>query len=154
MAELQIREIVEDRGQICLDILHSLPQWFGIESAIQKYAVDVEAMPTFVAYAENAPIGILSLQLHNEWTAEIHVMAIRSEFHRKGIGRSLLTACESYLRHREYEFLSVKTISASSDSKEYGATRKFYFATGFRPVEELGELWGKNNPCLLMTKAL
>ncbi len=34
-------------------------------------------------------------------------------------------------------------------------TREFYKAVGFYPLEEFTEIWGgKENPCLLMVKAL
>jgi ribosomal protein S18 acetylase RimI-like enzyme len=154
MCDFKIKETTDDRGLICDELLHSLPQWFGIESAIQQYVLDVERMPTFVAYLADRLIGFVSLNLRNQWTAEIHVMAIHPEFHRRGIGRNLLAISEDYLRSRGYEFLSVKTISPLSQSKEYETTRRFYFSVGFRPVEEFKTLWGEANPCLLMIKAL
>jgi len=154
MTDFNIREIQQGRGRVCDEILHSLPLWFGIESAIRQYVTDVETMPTFVANSGDRSIGFASLNLHNEWTAEVHVMAIHPEFHRHGIGRKPITVSENYLRERGYKFLSVKTISASSQSKEYEITRGFYFAMGFRPVEEFRTLWGEANPCLLMIKAL
>ena len=154
MHDLEIKEITEDRGRICNELLRSLPLWFGIESAIRQYVLDVEGMPAFVAYFGERSVGFVSLNLRNQWTAEIHVMAIHPEFHRKGIGRNLLAVSEDYLRERRYEFLSVKTISPSSQSKEYEITRRFYFSVGFRPVEEFKTIWGEANPCLLMIKAL
>ena len=154
MVNCEIKESTEDRGRICNDLLRSLPLWFGIESAIRQYVSDVETMPTFVASVGGNPIGFLSLHIHNEWTAEIHVIAVRSEFHRNGIGRRLFAVAEDYLRKRRCEFLSVKTISASSPNKEYESTRRFYFSMGFKPVEEFRALWGEANPCLLMIKSL
>lgn len=154
MHDIEIKEITEGRGRICDELLRSLPLWFGIESAIRQYVLDVERMPTFVAYSRERSIGFVSLNLHNKWTAEIHVMAIHPEFHRRGIGRNLLAVSQDYLRERGYEFLSVKTISPSSQSKEYEITRRFYLSLGFRPVEEFKTIWGEANPCLLMIKAL
>jgi ribosomal protein S18 acetylase RimI-like enzyme len=154
MADLNIEEIKQGCGRICDELLRSLPLWFGIESAIRQYVSDVETMPTFVADVGDRAIGFVSLNPHNEWTAEVHVIAIHPEFHRKGVGRKLIAVSEDYLRERGYKFLSVKTISSSSQSKEYEITRKFYFSIGFRPVEEFRTLWGEANPCLLMIKAL
>jgi ribosomal protein S18 acetylase RimI-like enzyme len=154
MSQVEIREIKENRGVICNDLLRSLPLWFGIEAAIQQYVSDVEAMPTFVAYAENRPVGFISLNRHNEWTAEVHIIAVRAEFHRSGIGRRLIEVSQDYLKALKYEFLSVKTLSPSRPNKEYEMTRKFYYSMGFRPVEEFRTLWGEANPCLLMIKAL
>jgi ribosomal protein S18 acetylase RimI-like enzyme len=149
-----IREIGEGRGLVCNGLLRSLPRWFGIESAIQQYVSEVERMPTFVAYNDDAPIGFVSLKKHNEWTAEVYVMAVHPEFHRKGIGRKLLAVSEECLRNQRFHFLSVKTIGPSSSSAEYELTRKFYQAQGFKPVEEIKALWSETNPCLLMLKVL
>lgn len=49
--------------------------------------------------------------------------------------------------------LEVKTLGASRPSPEYAATRAFYGALGFQPVEELHGLW-PGNPCLVMVKPL
>ena len=152
--QIMILEITQNRARICNDLLRSLPLWFGIESAIQEYVRDVETMPMWVAYDGKRPIGFVSLCLHNEYTGEIHVMAIHPDFHRQGIGRKLVVAVEDCLRNRKYEFLTVKTVSPSRSNPEYERTRQFYFSMGFRPVEEFKTLWGANNPCLMMIKGL
>jgi len=90
MGEFEIKETTDDHGRICDELLHLLPLWFGIESAIQQYVLDVERMPTFVAYLEGRSLGFVSLNLRNQWTTEIHVIAIHPQFHRRGIGRNLL----------------------------------------------------------------
>jgi len=154
MSRAEIREITANRGSICNDLLRSLPLWFAIESAIQQYVSDVETMPTFGAYIESKPVGLISLNRHNEWTAEVHVIAVRAEFHRSGIGRELMAAAQDYLKARHYQFISVKTLSPSRPNKEYEMTRKFYYSLGFRPVEEFKTLWGEAHPCLLMIKSL
>ena len=154
MSRVEIRGITKDKGRICNDLLRSLPLWFGIDAAIQQYVSDVEEMPTFVAYIESSPIGFVSLKSHNEWTAEVYIMAVRAEYHRSGIGRRLIEASQEYLKSRGYEFISVKTLSHSRPNPEYETTRKFYDSMGFRSVEEFKALWGEENPCLLMIKAL
>jgi ribosomal protein S18 acetylase RimI-like enzyme len=154
MSTFEVKRVTQNRGQICNELLRSLPLWFGIEDAIQRYVSDVEVMPTFVTYADKKPVGFVSLNRHNEWTTEVHVIAVRAEFHRSGIGKKLIETSEDYLRSLKYEFLSVKTLSPARQSKEYEMTRKFYFSMGFRPVEEFKTLWGEANPCLLMIKAL
>ena len=154
MDRVSVRNTTRDRGKICDELLRALPLWFGIESAIQRYVSDVEAMTTFVAYVDDRSIGLASLNHNNEYTAELHVIAVHPEFHRKGIGRLLVDTVVSHLKQLNYEFLSVKTLSPSRPNKEYEQTRKFYAAMGFRPVEEFKTLWGDAHPCLLMIKAL
>ena len=154
VVDVVVRQIEDGRGEVCDELLRTLPLWFGIESAIQAYVKEVEEMPTFVAYEAGRAAGFVSLCLHNEYTAEIHVMAVRPEFPRKGIGRILLKEVEAYLKAGRYEFLSVKTLSPSRPNKEYELTRKFYLSNGFRPVEEFKTLWGEANPCLMMIKTV
>lgn len=149
-----IREVSDGKGGICDRLLRALPGWFGIEDAIRQYVADAEKMPMFAAFEGGAAIGFVSLNAHNEWTAEVHVMAIDPAYHRRGIGRDLLAAAEKHLRAARFLYLTVKTVSGSRQSPEYVLTREFYFAMGFRPVEEFKTLWGEHNPCLLMIKPL
>ncbi len=151
---MAIVELDRDKGSVCERILRSLPMWFGIEEAIREYVRDVEGMTTFADVEDGAPVGFLALRIHNEWTAEVHVMAVEERCHRRGIGSLLLSAAEAHLARSGHEFLTVKTLSASRPNAEYEKTRQFYFAKGFRPIEEFKDLWGPANPCLLMAKRL
>ena len=54
---------------------------------------------------------------------------------------------------RGVEYIEVKTLGPSKPSSHYDQTRAFYEAAGVRPVEET-DLWGKENPCLIMIKHL
>jgi GNAT superfamily N-acetyltransferase len=138
----------------CERVLRALPEWFGIESALVQYARDAAAMPTFPARVDGALIGFLTLREHFPETAEIQVMAVRREWHRRGVGGALVAAAERWLAGRGFRFLQVKTLSASRPNPEYAATRAFYRALGFAPVEEFPTLWSPANPCLMLIKAL
>jgi len=131
-----------------------LPQWFGIEAANIQYLKDIEELPTFLAAVDGRVLGFLTIREHNEYAAEIHIVGVRPEAHRQGIGRALLAEAERYLRQRGIEYLQVKTLSPSHPDEGYARTRAFYEAVGFRPLEEVQELWGPENPCLMMIKHL
>lgn len=152
--EIIINEIQDKKSEVCNTILRSLPHWFGIEQAIVDYVDDVSSMPTFVANNGDEIIGFLSLKIHNEFSAEIHIMGILESFHRKGIGRLLVREAESFLKKRGYKFFSVKTLSPTRECNEYEKTRKFYLSVGFYPLEEFKTLWGEDNPCLMLIKSL
>lgn len=151
---MTIREITEDKAIICEEILRSLPEWFGIEDSLRKYVEDARSRPMLVSEESGAVAGFLTLTMHNEFTAEIHVMGVRKKHHRKGVGRGLVEYAVSYLSKRNYEFLTVKTLSPSRECPEYERTRQFYLALGFRPLEEFKTLWGKENPCLFLARHL
>jgi GNAT superfamily N-acetyltransferase len=132
--------------------LRSLPDWFGIESAIRQYVAEVESLDVWVAFVGDRPVGILSLRHHFPLASEIHVMAVTSAFQGRGIGRALIAAAEGELRERKSEFLSVKTVAEGNPDPFYARTREFYLRAGFRPLEVFPTLWDAWNPCLLMVK--
>lgn len=153
-ADISVAKIKENKSGICSRLLLSLPGWFGIEDALVNYAKDVKDMVMFGAKVRGRVVGFLSLRPHNSFTVEIYVIGIECPFHRMGIGRKLIKEAEGYMKNRGFEFISVKTLGPSVESKEYAGTRKFFEAVGFRPVEEFKTLWREDNPCLLMIKKI
>ncbi len=143
-----------NQGEKCEKILRLLPDWFGIESAIQNYRKGIDKLPTFLIYFENEFCGFVSVKQHFKESAELYVLGIKSENHRHGIGRFAIKRVCAYLRQLNVKFLQVKTLSKSRESEAYRKTRKFYLKMGFTPLEEFKELWGKDNPCLLMVKEI
>jgi ribosomal protein S18 acetylase RimI-like enzyme len=142
------------RSSVCKPILLSLPEWFGIEEANRQYLEDIERLPTYLAELNGRIVGFMTIKEHNEFSAEIHIIGVCPELHRKGIGHALHLAVEKDLKEREFEYLQVKTLSSSHPDVNYSKTRAFYFSMGFRPLEEFKLLWGEANPCLQMIKAL
>lgn len=149
-----IRAAELEQGAESEVILRSLPEWFGIESALKAYVGQVDRLPTYLVLADERVAGFLSVEKHFSESAEIHVMGILPEFHRMGIGRALLMKAESDLVTQGVKFLQVKTLSKSSPDKNYAKTREFYLSMGFMPLEEMPELWGAENPCLILIKSL
>ncbi|WP_352420704.1 GNAT family N-acetyltransferase [Proteiniborus sp.] len=153
---LDIRTVLEDNEKcnICELVLRALPDWFGIEESIKDYIIGVKDSVFLSVYIGEVPIGFLSVIEHNEFTSEIYVVGILKEFHRRGIGKRLIKATEDILVKQNKMFLTVKTLSSSHPDEGYRKTRGFYRTVGFYPLEEFPELWGKENPCLLMVKKL
>ncbi|MCP4711858.1 MAG: GNAT family N-acetyltransferase [Planctomycetes bacterium] len=148
-----IRLMLDVEASKCEQILRSLPEWFGIEEAINEYRRDIEATETYVAEISGEIIGFMALNQHNAFSAEIHVMAISRAHHRLGLGRAMVNYAEQLLKARSIEYFEVKTLGPSRPNEHYERTRGFYFALGFRPLEE-NNLWGEVNPCLIMVKRL
>ena len=143
-----------EKAAICDGILRNLPQWFGIEASIVDYVRQSRGLPMFAAYDARVAVGFAAVKVHTPFAAEVCVMGVRAEMHRRGIGRLLLAACEGFCRARHLEFLTVKTLDASHPDPGYARTRAFYTALGFRPLEVFPTLWDPGNPCLLMAKYL
>jgi len=148
-----IRSLQSGEASSCELILRSLPKWFGIEESIVEYVRSVEAMETYVVELSGSVMGFITVNERSASAAEIHVLALRAEWHGRGIGRALVEHIENALLARDIEYLQVKTLAPSRPSPEYERTRGFYWHLGFRPLEE-NHLWGPESPCLIMVKHL
>jgi RimJ/RimL family protein N-acetyltransferase len=151
---IKTEEVFSNKGVICDRILRLLPDWFGIENAIKNYVKEVEKLQMFVAKKDDHIVGFITIKKHNPFSAEIHVMGVIPQYHGQGLGKSLILVAEQKLKIDATKFLQVKTLGPSRKNKEYDLTRKFYESVGFYPLEELEELWDKNNPCLIMVKKI
>ena len=142
------------QGALAEGILRALPDWFGIEQAIIDYAGAAGEGPTFVAEAGGEAVGFMTLKPTSAHAIEVHVMAVLPHEHRRGVGRALVERAAAYARADGYALLHVKTLAPSDPDLSYAATRAFYAAVGFVPLEELPQVWGPENPCLLMVRTL
>ena len=79
---------------------------------------------------------------------------MRRDLHRAGIGRRIVERVEAGLTTNGVRLLEVKTLGPSGGSEEYARTRAFYEAIGFLPLEERTDIWGPENPCLILVKPL
>ena len=145
----------DEKSRICDSILRNLPEWFGIEQAIQDYVKGVKEPLFLTARYQKEPVGCISILDHNPYTSEIYVIGVLKEFQGKGLGGELIRLAEQEIMHQSSKrYLTVKTLGDSHPDPFYQKTRQFYYKMGFYPLEELKALWGKDNPCLLMIKSL
>ncbi len=142
------------KSVVCLPILRALPDWFGIEASLVQYAAEIEVLPTFLAYNDGQIIGFVTLKQHNPYSAEVYVMGVLPEWHRQGIGRMLMDQALAGLVEQELEYVQVKTLGPSNADERYAKTRAFYESMGFSPLEEFKQIWGEQNPCLIMIRKL
>lgn len=153
---ITVKEIKDEfiKSEITEKVLIQLPEWFGNEESLLDYIETVKENIYYVAYDGDKAIGFLCLKLHNQYTADIYVTGILKEYHRRGIGTKLVKVAEQYLIENGYKFFMVKTLGESSDYEFYKRTREFYCSVGFYPLEEIKEIWGEDNPCLIMVMSL
>lgn len=134
-----------------METLRALPDWFGIAEAIDSYGRDAREMPCYVHEVDGKAVGFVCVKETSACAAEVHVMGILPAFHRRGIGRALIGACEAYCREHGLPILHVKTLDDKVGDAHYLRTYAFYRAMGFLPLEVL-PLWDERNPCLLLVK--
>jgi GNAT superfamily N-acetyltransferase len=153
---LAIRGPHTEQGALAEGIMRALPDWFGIEPAIVAYARAADELPTFVATRDTETVGFLTLRPTSTHAIEVHVMAVLLNAQRRGVGRALVERAAVYSRAEGFALLHVKTLAPTPNDPypPYEATRAFYAAVGFMPLEELPQVWGPENPCLLMVEVL
>jgi GNAT superfamily N-acetyltransferase len=135
-------------------VLRALPRWFGLEEPVRAYVADAAVHPTFVASDRDEDVGFATLKRHTPAAAEITAMGVLPAHHRRGAGRALVEAAAAAARGDGVRLLQVKTLGPSHPSEAYAATRAFYAALGFLPLEETGAVWGPANPCLILVRVL
>jgi GNAT superfamily N-acetyltransferase len=154
VATFELRHRSEGSGPVCRAILATLPGWFGIAASVDDYVAVADRWPTVIASHSGGDVGLATFVTHSPYAAEVSVMGVVPEYHRRGIGRAMLEHVEDALARAGVEFLQVKTQSARRSDEGYDKTRAFYLSYGFRPLEEWPLLWGPENPALQMIKTV
>ncbi len=151
---MTVKQITDNsqKKQICFDILTALPDWFAIPETIKEYAENSADKIFFAAFDEEKPIGFLYLKETGSATAELAVMGVLQEHHRKGIGRKLFEAAKQAAAEK-YSFLQVKTVKMGM-YPDYDDTNKFYLSLGFKEFEVIPQVWDEANPCQIYVMAL
>ena len=134
-------------------ILEALPDWFGIPEAREDYIRESAEQFFAAAYEGDRPIGFICLKETGKHTAELAVMGVLKEYHRKGAGAALFEKARQAAKDRGYSFLQVKTVQMGR-YPDYDATNRFYIALGFKEFEVFPTLWDENNPCQVYVMAL
>ncbi|KUG57623.1 GNAT family acetyltransferase [Serinicoccus chungangensis] len=135
-------------------LLASVPEWFGLPEANGDYIEAARSKETWTVKGEDGGVvGLTLVDRHFPHVAELHLMVVDRQHHGQGVGTAMVQAIEQDARQRGVKLLEVKTLGASHPDSGYARTRHFYEQMGFLPLEET-DLWGDQNPCLFMIKAL
>jgi N-acetylglutamate synthase-like GNAT family acetyltransferase len=137
-------------GADCASILADLPEWFGMPQSNAEYAESADRHPTWIAEEGGAVVGVMTLVDTGFSAIDVHLLAVRPATHRRGVGAALIRLAVAETRALGRSYLTVKTRGPSLPYEPYERTRAFYEAVGFAALEEFTEIWGPENPCLLM----
>ncbi len=119
----------EERSQICERLLQALPEWFGLENAIEASARETAFLPMLAVSTGAAVDGFLSSKLHDRTQPR----STSWPFDERCAGRG----------------------SAGISSQKPSTSSAFATsACGFRPPEETDAAWGESNPCLILVKRI
>ena len=142
-----------EKRRITRQVLEALTDWFGIPEAREDYIEKSAGQLFFAAIEDSAPIGFLYLKETGKDTVELYVMGVLEEYHRHGIGRSLLEVAKASALTSGYSFMQVKTVQMGR-YEEYDRTNQFYISMGFKEFEVFPTLWDEWNPCQIYVMAL
>ena len=93
---MEVREITAAEEKQCIArlILESLPDWFGIPEAREEYIEKSVKQPFFAAFDGENAVCFLYLAETGRDTAELYVMGVLKEYHRRGVGKMLFAAAK------------------------------------------------------------
>ncbi len=146
-----IRPLAPDDAGRCDAIVLTLPLWFANDEGIRECAEAVRAQCGLIYVDEGVVIGFLTWKRHHPGSVEITWLAVAAEERGRGVGRALIEALVASSPAERW--LTVKTLSVTADYAPYDATRAFYVACGFEPLQELA-IWGPDNPATLYVRRL
>jgi ribosomal protein S18 acetylase RimI-like enzyme len=154
--DVTVRPLRKDDVGACSAILGRLPEWFGIAAANAAYVESLGRLPAFVAVHGEMDeiVGFIAIEEHRPTAAEITVMGVDPDLHRRGIGHALVLAAEARCRADGVEWLHVKTRGPTTYDDDYERTRRFYRAEGFAELYESLSEWGAENAALVLVKHL
>jgi ribosomal protein S18 acetylase RimI-like enzyme len=121
-----------------------LPQWFGRPDSNRHYARQAERLEGWVARRGGQGIGLLLMKRHGAVGGEIYWLGVDPDYHRAGVGRTLVERVERQLRENGTKFLFVSTLHPDDPYEPYQRTRRFYEAMGFEFAMSMDH--GANEP--------
>lgn len=134
------------KEQICREILKTLPDWFGNPESIEEYATNCRDLPLWADMDSGKARGFIAFKATSPYAGEVHVMGVRQEYHRHGVGRELFASLYSHAKAMGFYFLTVKTVQMGR-YPDYDRTNLFYQGLGFKELECFPTLWDEANPC-------
>lgn len=121
----------------CREIARSLPEYFGIPEANERYANGVKKFSTFGAKLNTICVGLISCEIPFPNNVNIYWMAVKKEYRGQGIGSALLRFAEVYSLKQQCKSITVETLSPAEKDSGYIKTYTFYLRNGFEPLFEL-----------------
>jgi GNAT superfamily N-acetyltransferase len=112
-------------------IVQSLTEWFDDRARNVSVPIDIRHQHGFIAMSGDDVVGFITLYVA-EGKLNIGWMGVRSDLHRKGIGRLLLKHAEQVATEMGITQLATYTLGDRVAYEPYERTRQFYFRNGFR----------------------
>ena len=142
-----------EKRAIARTVLEGLTEWFEVEESREGYIHDCVDWTFLAAMDDDKVMGFLCLKETGKENAELHVMGVLQEYHRKGTGRALFEKAKEAAVRMGYSFMQVKTVQMGR-YEDYDRTNRFYLSLGFKEFEVFPLLWDEWNPCQIYVMSL
>ena len=121
----------------CRRITETLPEWFGIPEANQRYAKGVRDCLCLGWIKGGSCLGILALERLYPNNFNLFWMGVERAHQGCGIGSQLLEHAVALTTQEGAHSLTVETLSPHHQDPHYLRTLHFYRTHGFEPLFEL-----------------
>lgn len=150
--KIRLEEKKDYKRKFVEKVLRDLPDWFGIEEAILAYGKEARELDTYIISLNKEDLGFLIIKETSPYTIELYCLGLFAKSRGQGLGRILVDEVLNLYREK-FMFCQVKTLDEGID-KHYDKTIGFYKSLGFMKMETIKEIWGEDNPCMIMIKSL
>ena len=144
----RVREIVEatglfrpDETAVALDVF---------DDAVAGPGVDYHPLGAFDPDERLVGFAFYGTTPCTEDTWDLYWIAVDPEGQRHGVGRQLIEACEHHIASLGGRLLMAET----SSREDYGPTRAFYEALGYRAEARIAEFYAPHDDLVVYTKRL
>jgi GNAT superfamily N-acetyltransferase len=128
---IKVRLMQERDHPAVKQIVASLTQWFDDRARNVSVPIDIKHQHSFIAVSGDDVVGFITLYVA-EGKMNIGWIGVRSDMHRKGIGKLLLKHAEQVAVEMGITQLATYTLGDRVAYEPYERTRRFYFKNGFR----------------------
>ena len=139
--------------KVCRSITATLPEWFGIPEANERYEHGMQDRVSFAACEDNDYVGMITIEFPYPENANIYWMGVKKNYRGRQIGKKLLYCAENYCLERGCSSLTVETLSSRQNDDNYLKTYLFYKNSGFKPLFEM-HTYDPHNLMVYMQKQL
>lgn len=139
--------------ELCQAITATLPEWFGIPEANERYSQGMVSRISFAAFEYDECLGMITVEMPFPNNANIYWMGVKKQYRSKHIGQKLLRVAENYCAAHGCFSLTVETLSPRQHDKYYIDTYHFYERQGFKPLLEM-HTYTPDNLMVYMQKQL
>ena len=139
----------------CVEVVRSLPEWFGYPGALEDVNAATSSQAGFVVMNDaDELVGFVSVKPSYDETLEITYLAVRADHRREGIGRQLVRSVRDLALAQGAQSICLLTLGPSAESPCYAATVAFYRAVGFWRTKEVYLNAWDGAPTLVMVAAV